>query len=122
MISLRVPAALGIRMGKLVNERQGRVADEECIDVHLADNRPLILDRLPGYNFQTVEQRAERLLELERWELGLDEPLHWPERIARITPREVRRAARSHIHPDALCRVEYGPVRRAGRKADAECA
>lgn len=74
------------------------------------------------FDFQTVEQRAERLLELERWELGLDEPLRWPERIAAITPRQVRRAARSHIHPESLVRVEYGPSRRAGRRADADCA
>ena len=74
------------------------------------------------FDFQTVEQRAERLLELERWKLGLDEPLLWPERVTRITPGQVRRVARAHIHPEALYRVEYGPVRRGGRKADAECA
>ena len=34
------------------------------------------------FDFQTVEQRAERLLDLERWGLPLDEPMDWPERIA----------------------------------------
>ncbi len=38
------------------------------------------------FDFQTIEQRAERLLELERWELGLDEPIRWPERIADHPP------------------------------------
>ncbi len=71
------------------------------------------------FDYQTVEQRAERLLELERWELGLDEPLRWPERVARVTARQVRAAARAHIRPDALCRVEFGPVR---RRARIECA
>ena len=61
------------------------------------------------FDYQTVEQRAERLLELERWDLGLDEPIHWPERIARVTPEQVRDAARAHIRPEALCRVEFGP-------------
>ena len=42
------------------------------------------------FDYQTVEQRAERLLELERWGLGLDEPLRWPDRISRVTPRQVR--------------------------------
>ena len=51
------------------------------------------------FDFQSVEQRAERLLELERWGLDLDEPLHWPDRIAAITPRQVRKAARSHLGP-----------------------
>jgi zinc protease len=74
------------------------------------------------FDFQTVEQRAERLLELERWQLDLEEPIHWPERIARITAKQVRRAAHSHIHPEALCRVELGPTRRRGVPASAECA
>jgi zinc protease len=74
------------------------------------------------FDYQTVEQRAERLLELERWGLGLDEPLKWPDRIAAITPRQVRRAARIHLRPEALCRVELGPLRRRGKGMRAECA
>jgi zinc protease len=74
------------------------------------------------FDFQTVEQRAERFLELERWKLGLDEPIRWPERIARVTPRQVRRAARAHLDPSALVRVEFGPIRRRGGRARAECA
>jgi zinc protease len=62
------------------------------------------------FEFQTVEQRAERFLDLERLGLSLDGPLRWPERIAAITPRQVRQAARTHLHPDALFRVEYGPL------------
>jgi zinc protease len=63
------------------------------------------------FDFQTVAQRADRLLELERWGLPLDEPRKWPERIARITPAQVRAAARRHLHPEAIVRVEYGPTR-----------
>ena len=74
------------------------------------------------FDYQTVEQRAERLLELERWGLALDEPIRWPDRIARVTPRQVRRAARAHVDPAALVRVEYGPIRRRSRGRDAECA
>ena len=74
------------------------------------------------FDYQTVEQRAERLMELERWGLGLDEPLRWPERIARVTTRQVRRAARTHIDPSAMVRVEYGPIRPRSRRADADCA
>ena len=74
------------------------------------------------FDYQTVEQRAERLLELERWGLGLDEPLRWPDRIAAITPRQIRRAARIHLRPEALFRVELGPLRRRGKGMRAECA
>ena len=70
------------------------------------------------FDFQTVEQRAERLAELQRMGLDLDEPMTWPDRLARITPHQVRRAARDHLDPDALARVEYGPLRRrAGERS-----
>jgi len=70
------------------------------------------------FDYQTVEQRAERLLELERWGLGLDEPIRWPERIEKVSARQVRDAARKHIDPSALSRVEFGPIRpRARRKS-----
>jgi zinc protease len=74
------------------------------------------------FDYQTVEQRAGRLLELERWGLPLDEPLAWPGRIESVTPRDVRRAARVHINPEALVRVEYGPIRKDGQSTGAECA
>ncbi|HEX3450776.1 MAG TPA: pitrilysin family protein, partial [Isosphaeraceae bacterium] len=87
------------------------------------------VDRARGYltgawvfDYQSVEQRAERLLELERWGMSLDEPRHWPERIGAITPRQVRKAARTHLSPEALCRVELGPPRRGSRRVEAECA
>ena len=71
------------------------------------------------FDYQTVEQRAERLLELERWGLRPRRaaPLARPDRPGH--PRQVRRAARTHIDPSALVRVEYGPIRRtlaAGRR------
>jgi zinc protease len=74
------------------------------------------------FEFQTVEQRAERLLEIERFGLGLDDPLTWPDRVAAITPRQVRRAARLHLDPAALARVEFGPIRRHALNPQAECA
>ncbi len=74
------------------------------------------------FDFQTVEQRAERLLELERFGLPLDDPKDWPDRIAAITPSQVRKAARKHLRPEALCRVELGPLRQRGHRTQAECA
>jgi zinc protease len=74
------------------------------------------------FDYQGVEQRAERLLELERWGRPLDEPRTWPDRIAAVTAAEVRQAARAHLAPEALCRVELGPVRRRGQRSRAECA
>jgi zinc protease len=63
------------------------------------------------FDYQTVSQRAERLLELERWGLPLSDPLVWPDRIAAITPEMVRQAAKRNIAPGSLARVEYGPLK-----------
>ena len=51
------------------------------------------------FDYQSVEQRAERLLELERWGLAARRARTWPDRIAAITPRQVRKAARIHLGP-----------------------
>ncbi len=74
------------------------------------------------FDYQTVEQRAERIVELEWWGLPLDEPIAWPDRIARVTPRQVRDATHAHIDPTALVRVEYGPIHRRERDAKVDCA
>ena len=74
------------------------------------------------FEYQTVEQRAERLLELERLGHGLDEPRHWPERIAAITPRQVRQAARHPPAPGVPLprRIRSDPTSQTS--AEAECA
>ena len=104
-------------------------SSSRCAPMHAGDFSDEEVDRarryLAGswvYDYQTVEQRADRLMELERWQLSLDQPLRWPERIAKVTPRQVRRAARAHLDPSALIRVEFGPIRRRGLSNSAECA
>jgi zinc protease len=89
---------------------EGKFSDEEV------DRARRYLAGAWVFDYQTVEQRAERLLELERWGLPLDEPVRWPERIARVSARRVRSAARRHINPAALVRVEYGPIRPRGHR------
>jgi zinc protease len=104
--------ALAMVMEQIRAMHQGDFADEEVERArqYLADSWV--------FDYQTVGQRAERLLELERGGLPLDEPLRWPERIAAITPAQVRLAARRHLHPEALVVVEYGAVAgRARRRA-----
>ncbi|WP_165248653.1 M16 family metallopeptidase [Paludisphaera soli] len=69
------------------------------------------------FELQTVEQRAERLVELERLGLPLDEPRTWPGRIAAVTPARVRDAARRRLRPEGLFRVELGPAARTARRS-----
>ena len=74
------------------------------------------------FDYQGVEQRAERLLELERWGRPLDEPTTWPDRIAGDHAGAGPQGGAAHIFPEALCRVELGPIRRRGQRSRAECA
>jgi len=115
-----VPGLFRVYAGTMPGEADRVVATitEQVQAMHAGAFSDLEVDRARRYlagawafDFQTVEQRADRLLELERWGLDLDEPRHWPERIAAITPRQVRDAARRHLDPDALYRVELGPHR-----------
>jgi len=74
------------------------------------------------FDYQTVRERADRLIDLAYFGLPLDEPLKRPARLAQLTPAEIRAAARRHIHPEALTRVEYGPLRGDDHSEQAECA
>jgi zinc protease len=68
------------------------------------------------FDYQTVGQRAERLFELERWGLPLDEPQKFPRRIQSVTPDAVRAAAARNLRPQSLVQIVLGPaVARRGR-------
>lgn len=99
----RVVAAIN---EQLLAVSRGEFSDDEvrCVQHYLAG--------ASLFDLQTVEQRAERIVDLERLGLPLDEPKTWPQRIAALTPDRIRQAARAHLHPDALFRVELGPLAR----------
>lgn len=103
----RVVAAIN---EQLLAMSRGEFSDEE---VHRVQH---YLAGASLFDLQTVEQRAERIVDLERLGLPLDEPKSWPQRIAAITPDRVREAARAHLHPEALFRVELGPLARPAPK------
>ncbi len=115
------PGALRVYVATSPDEADRAVkgAVEQITAMHRGEFSDEEVDRARRYlagswvfDYQTVGQRADRLLELERWGLPLDEPILWPERVAAITAEQVRDAARRHIHPQSLIRVEYGPSRR----------
>ncbi len=114
-----IPGLLRIYLGTAPAEadRAVKAAVAQIEAIHRGEFSDEEVDRARRYlagswvfDFQTVGQRAERLLELERWGLPLDDPLGLPGRMAAITTEQVRQAARRHIDPRSLVRVEYGPI------------
>ncbi|QEH32377.1 Protease 3 precursor [Aquisphaera giovannonii] len=106
----RVAAAIA---GQVRAMHEGAFSDDEV------DRARRYLTGAHVFDLQTVEQRADRLYELERLSLPLDEPILWPDRIAAVTPAQVRQAARDRLKPTSLSRVEYGPISRRGQKSGA---
>lgn len=60
------------------------------------------------FDYETNAQVAAFLSTAEICGLGFDEPQRYMEEVSRVTTRDVRRAARDYIKPDALCLVVVG--------------
>ncbi len=63
------------------------------------------------FELETSDRAAAILATIERLGLGLDYPARHLAAIASVGPREVREAARRHLHPDRLAVVAVGPDR-----------
>jgi len=73
-----------------------------------------------AFAFETAEQMAVRLLEIERFSLGSDYPSRFAAAVRAVAPDDVVRAARARIHPDRLAIVVAGPerARRSGARGN----
>jgi zinc protease len=60
------------------------------------------------FGFETVDQVAEQIVQMERLGLGFDHPAEFVRRIEAVTVEEVQAAVRRHVHPDRLVTVTVG--------------
>ena len=60
------------------------------------------------FGFETSDQVAEQIVQMERLGLGFDHPAEFVRRVEAVTVAEVEAAARRHIHPDRLVTVTVG--------------
>jgi zinc protease len=60
------------------------------------------------FGFETADQVAEQIVQMERLSLGFDHPAEFVRRVEAVTVAEVEAAARRHIHPDRLVTVTVG--------------
>ena len=101
--------ALGAILEQVHQIHAGRFLDEEVEQARRFVAGSWLFD------LQGVEPRADRLLELARHGLPLDEPGHRGRALEDVTPARVRQAARTHMHPERIVRVEVGPAASPGR-------
>jgi len=74
----------------------------------LADSQANFIGRLP-LSLETNAGVAGALLNIERFELGLDYYMRYPELIRQVTPADVLAAAQKHLDPDRLVIAIAGP-------------
>jgi len=85
----------------LIRQEIARFVNEPVSAEELADSQANFVGRLP-LSLESNGGVAGALLNLERYDLGLDYYRRYPDLIRAVTVEEVLQAARSYLHPDRL--------------------
>ncbi len=92
---------------RLMREEIGRFIGEPVSQEELADSQANYIGRLP-LSLESNGGVASALLNLERYGLGLDYYLRYPDLVRAITPQSILEAARRYLHPDRLAIATAG--------------
>lgn len=92
---------------ELILKELKRFTNEPVSLDELQDSQANYIGRLP-LSMESNAGVANAILNLERFNLGLDYYQRYPERIESITPDDVLQTARRYIHPDRLVIVSAG--------------
>lgn len=84
-----------------------RFVDSPVTNEELANSQANYIGRLP-LSLESNAGVASALLNLERFNLGLDYYLRYPDLIRAITPTDILEAARHYLHPDRLAIATAG--------------
>lgn len=103
-----VDRAIALIKGELVRFTTELVAREE-----LEDNQNNYIGRMP-LSLESNGGVANSILNLERFDLGLDYLQRYPTLIRAITREQILEAAKMHIDPEKLVIVSAGPGGKAG--------
>jgi zinc protease len=92
----------------LILQEIKRLVNEPVTGEELSDSQANFIGRLP-LSLESNSGVASALLNLERYDLGLDYYRRYPDLIRAITPEDVLQASRSYLHPDRLGIAIAGP-------------
>jgi len=85
----------------LIFEEISRFVGKGVTAEELADSQSNFIGRLP-LSLESNSGVVGALLNMERFDLGLDYYRHYPEMVLSVTPDAVLAAARKYLHPDKL--------------------
>jgi zinc protease len=86
---------------ELVRKEIARFIEASVSSEELADSQSNFIGRLP-LSLETNSGMASAILNLERFELGLDYYRRYPDLVRAITPDKVLKVARRYLAPDRL--------------------
>jgi len=91
----------------LILRELNRFVSKPVSNTELRDNQANFIGRLP-LSLESNNGVANALLNLERFQLGLDYYQRYPDLVHAVTPEMVLETAIRHIHPDQLAIVSAG--------------
>ncbi len=94
----------------LIRDEIRRLGEELVPDEELDDNKSYIVGSLP-LRLETNEGMASAILDLVRYDLGLDYLQRLPERIWSVDAEAVRRVAATYLRPESCVVAVAGPPR-----------
>jgi len=97
------------RATELIISELERFTREPVTDVELQDSQANFIGRLP-LSLESNAGVANALLNIERFQLGLDYYQRYPGLVQSVTPTEIIEAARKYWHIDRLAVVSAGPA------------
>ena len=92
---------------ELISQEIDRYVAEPITNEELADSQANYIGRLP-LSLESNAGVAGALLNLERYDLGLDYYLRYPDLISSVTPAEILEISRQYLHPDRLAIATAG--------------
>jgi len=94
----------------LIRQEIARFTREPVNSEELADSQANYIGRLP-LSLESNAGVASALLNLDRYSLGLDYYLRYPDLIRAITPVEILETAQRYLHPDRLAVAAAGSLK-----------
>lgn len=106
VLQTKVPSAA--EAARIVREEVQRLHDEGATEEELAAAKDYLTGNFP-MKLDSTAKIAGLLAQMQYFGLGDDYIDRYAERVRAVTLDDVRRAARAHLHPDALVQVVVGP-------------